>query len=253
MAKKEATRIKESEDEDEDEEKKKACKEDAVGRLRKPKKRRFEKEDEDEDEDAEDDEEEDEDMTEPEEGIRYKKKKKIKKEDEDEDEDIEDIDEEEEEEEETEKGEMGGVNPAESAQQSTTEQHTTTTRPVIGSRQHVLVPQSRIGGERIGRGTTPSEVTYTGKSADPDLMKSPLFTELSGQIDEFQKSVAKKIEAVEKSVSDRMNNIQKSVEKIENFYKQPFYKAIDENVSPEGVMKESISTQLEKGKVRFSG
>jgi hypothetical protein len=229
-AKKRKTRMKEAEDEAEDEE--------AIGRYHK------DADAEAEDEDAEEAEEEEEEVEEPKEGIRYKKKPKKKKKE-------ADAEEEEEEEEETEKGEMGGVNPAESASMSTSEQHTTTTRPVIGSRQHVLTPTSNIAGTRIGRGTTPSEVSYTGKSVEPDLLKSPLFVELSGQIEQFQKTFDKKILAVEKSVSDRLANIQKAMEKVEAFYKQPMYKAVSENVSPESVQKQSIKEQIEKGKIRF--
>jgi len=55
------------------------------------------------------------------------------------------------------------------------------------------------------------------------------------------------MDAFEKSIKDRMDNIQKSAEKIEQFYKQPFYKAIDENASPEGIQKQTLKEQIAKG------
>jgi hypothetical protein len=253
MTKKNATKIKESEEEEEErckeDAKKDAEEEEGIGRLNRPKKQRFEKEDEDEEEEDEDEEEEDD--SKGREGIRYKKKKKkLKKEDED--------DETEEEEEETEEearkseGSSLGQTPQESAESSSTDEHTTTPGKMTGKPQNVFTPQSGIPGNRMGTGRSPSEITYSGKSVEPDLMKSPLFVELSGEIEDLQKAVAKKVDAIEKSVSDRLDNIQKSVEKIEKFYKQPFYKAIDENVSPESTTRKSIEKQLEDGKIRFT-
>jgi len=187
---------------------------------------------------------------------KKKKKLRMKEEEEDEeDEDEEDMEKEEDEDEdedETEKGEMGGQNQAESASDSTKPNNTTTPSSVIGNPQNVFVPQTQVSGDRFASGSSPSEASYSGKSVNPDLMKSPLFVELSGQIDEFQKAVSKKIEAVEKSVSDRMVNIQKAISQIEEFYKKPFYKAIDENVSPESIMKETIETQIKNKQVRYS-
>lgn len=269
------TRIKEPEDEDteeEDEETKEApCKEEGgIGRLRRRKKRRFEKEDEepedeevekeDEDEDDEDTEEEDETMGR--EGISYKKRRKKKRmrkqEEEPEDEEVEKEDEEPEDEEETEKGELGGVSPIESGEQSTTAGHTITPGKVIGGTQHILTPQSQIPGERMGKpegrssGVSPSDVTYSGKSAKSDLMKSPLFIELSGQMENLGKAVNDKLTAIEKSVNDRLENIKKTATKIEEFYKRPFFKAVAEEMGAEAVQKQSIKEQIEKGKVKFS-
>ncbi len=41
------------------------------------------------------------------------------------------------------------------------------------------------------------------------------------------------------------------VEKIEKFCSQPFYKAIDESVSPEAIQRQSIKEQIEKGKIKI--
>jgi len=149
------------------------------------------------------------------------------------------------------KGEQGGENPSESVTTATAGTNTITPRPVIGVGQHVLVPQSSVAGSRNATGNTPSDTHYSGKSAEPDMLKSPLFIELSKQIDGLSKAVKQKIEAVEKSVQDRMANVQKSVEKIEKFYKQPFYKAIDENMAPESVVHKSISDQIKDGRLKI--
>jgi hypothetical protein len=232
MKKKEATKLKEDDAEEEEDCK---CKE-----ASKPKKQRFEKEDEATEED---------DSTEDEE-VEYKgKKKKVKKEAED------DAEEEssEEEEETTEKGEMGGENQAEGAQASTTAGHTITPGKMTGQKQNVFNPETKIQGTRIGTGTTPGQESYSSKSVEnTDLLKSPLFTELSKQIGDMQKSIGKKVEAVEKSFADRLANLQKTVEAVEKFYSQPLHKGFVENAAPEGSIQKSVKQQLEEKNVRFS-
>ena len=88
-----------------------------------------------------------------------------------------------------------------------------------------------------------------GKSVEPDLMKSPLYMGIMKQLDGIQDSMSKKIDAMEKSVNDRLANTKKDLEK---FYSQSMYKAVGENVSPEGTPLLSIQKQIEEGKVRFS-
>jgi hypothetical protein len=234
MKKKEATKLKEDDAEEEEDCK---CKE-----ASKPKKQRFEKEDEATEED---------DSTEDEE-VEYKgKKKKVKKEAED-DADAEE-ESSEEEEETTEKGEMGGENQAEGAQASTTAGHTITPGKMTGQKQNVFNPETKIQGTRIGTGTTPGQESYSSKSVEnTDLLKSPLFTELSKQIGDMQKSIGKKVEAVEKSFADRLANLQRTVEAVEKFYEQPLHKGFVENAAPEGSIQKSVKQQLEEKNVRFS-
>jgi len=179
-----------------------------------------------------------------------KRKKKLRmKEAEGEEEDEEDEDE-------TEKGELGGQNPQEDTASATDANSTLSPNAGVPSTQNVFVPQSNV---RVGResssgssaGQSPSEVTY-GKSANTDLLKSPLFVELSSQIGALKKSFEKKLEAIDKSMSDRVENLQKTAKQIEAFYKQPLYKSIDENAAPEAVMKKSVKEQIDAGKVKFS-
>jgi hypothetical protein len=150
------------------------------------------------------------------------------------------------------KGEMGGENPKEDTASATDANSTITTGNVIGTAQHVLTPNSGIAGTRNASGNEPSNTTYSGKSANTDLNKSPLFIELSKQMTGLDKAIKAKIEALEKSMSDRIANAQKALNKIEKFYSQPFYKAIDESVSPEATMHKSIEEQIKAGKVQFT-
>lgn len=209
--------IKEDEEEEESEEDKK---------KRKKAKKESEDESEDEAEKEAEDEDEDEDA---------------KKEAEDEDDFGDDDDDDDKKKKKARKGEMGGENPSESATAATSEQHTMTSRPVINTAQNVYTPSSSVSVGRNATGNTPETTHYSGKSANLELQKSPLFMELS-----------KQMAALEKSVMDRLNNIQKMTAKVEKFYQQPFYKAIDENASPEGVQKMSVKEQIEKGNVRFT-
>jgi len=150
------------------------------------------------------------------------------------------------------KGEQGGENPSEDTASATDANSTITTGNVIGTAQHILTPSSTIAGTRNASGNEPSNTTYSGKSANTDLNKSPLFIELSKQMTGLDKAIKAKIEALEKSMSDRIANAQKALNKIEKFYNQPFYKAIDESVSPEATMHKSIEEQIKAGKVQFT-
>jgi hypothetical protein len=58
--------------------------------------------------------------------------------------------------------------------------------------------------------------------------------------------------ATEKSIADRLANIEKTVKAVEKFYRNPMYKAISENASPESTMKKSIKEQIADGQVRFT-
>jgi hypothetical protein len=113
----------------------------------------------------------------------------------------------------------------------------------------IHVPREANSGSSLGQ--SPSDVHF-GKSVNPDLTKSPLFVELSKGISSMQDAISKKLDSVEKSFNDRVANMSKKLETMESFYKQSFYKSANENVSPEAVVKETISEQIAKGKVRYS-
>lgn len=150
------------------------------------------------------------------------------------------------------KGEAGGENPEEEAQASTTGSASTSPGMGVPSTQNIFVPQSNINVGGTSTGQSPSETHYSGKSVQPDLMKSPLFVQLNKQLDEMKKASEKKLEAMEKSMTDRLANITKTLAKVEEFYNKPLYKGFAENVNPEAVQRKTISKQLEDGKVRFS-
>ena len=161
---------------------------------------------------------------------------------------------EDEDEEETEKDAFGGKDPEEEAVSSESEGHTTTSKPVVGNRQHVLVPSSNVAGSRYSNagssqmGQSPSDVSYAGKSVNPDLLKSPLFVELSGQMNEFEKSFAKKVDSMEKSFNQRLANMQKTLEAVEKYYENmPLNKSINESLAKSA----SISDRIQKGEVRY--
>lgn len=143
-----------------------------------------------------------------------------------------------------------GENPEEDTASATDANSTLTPGSVINTRQHVLNPQSNI---RIGRnasagssaGQSPSDVTYSGKSADTEFMKSPLYKKMVS----MEKVLTAKLEAVEKSMKDRIADTKKEMEK---FYSQPFYKMAGDNIGPESIQKQTISKQIEEGKVRYS-
>jgi hypothetical protein len=214
----EAIRMKESEDESEDEESAKRKTRRVGGKLI--------KEDEDEDEEESEDR-----LSKPCPGMR--------KED-DEDEDEEPLTPEEEEEArkmyrryKAQKGELGGESPSEQATAATQAGATITPGALTPSPpQHVYVPTTGVVGSRIASapkttGVSPSDVTYSGKSVNPDLLKSPLFVELNKSIDGIRMTMSKKLEAIEKSLNDRLANLNKTLIAVESFYEQPFFKSID--------------------------
>ena len=140
------------------------------------------------------------------------------------------------------KGE-GNINPEESEEDAEDinggSQGTPSAKPT-----NMNVAVSSVDGKR-------EQVIPAGKSVNPDLIKSPLFTELSSQLDGLQKSFEQRFEALEKSFKSRIDNVQKTVGKVEKFYKQPFYKSADQGLGPESIQKQSISEQIEKGQVRY--
>lgn len=143
-------------------------------------------------------------------------------------------------------------NPSESAEAASQAGSTVTPGKQTGQAQDVFVPQSGIPGSRMGQGKTPGQESYSGKSANPDLMKSPLFVELSKNIESLKGAVSKKLEAVEKSMQDRLANIEKDLKK---FYDQPFYKAVVDVPGNVGNAKgqETVAEKIGKGNARFVG
>jgi hypothetical protein len=147
------------------------------------------------------------------------------------------------------KGEAGsGQSPEASSQSSMTAEHSTSPGMGVPSSQNVFVPQSSISVSR--------EQPAFGKSADLDLMKSPIFVGLSEQISELKKALDVKLDSVAKSYNDRLDNMKKeltSTEKnLKKFYEQSFHKALGENVAPEGIIQKSIEDQMKSGQVRYS-
>lgn len=142
------------------------------------------------------------------------------------------------------KGSEGGKNPEESEAQGATSGSTSPNQGVP-STQNVFIPQSAVSVSR-------EQVTPMSKSTDVDLSKSPLFVNISKQMDGLQTALTHKVDALEKSVNDRLKNIKSDMEKIEKFYGQSFHKALGENVSPEATQQLGISKQIADGKVRFS-
>lgn len=136
------------------------------------------------------------------------------------------------------------LNPEESASQSTTPEHTTTPGEVVGGKQNVFVPSSSVDGKR-------EQETPMGKGFEPDLQKSPLFVNISKQLEAMQAAMETKVEALQKSVDDRMKNIKSDVEKLEKFYSGSFYKAASEEVGPESIKQESFAKMLAEGKVKY--
>lgn len=151
-----------------------------------------------------------------------------------------------------EKGALGGENPEELVQESQTAGNTISPGAGTPSQsQHVLVPQSQISVSREQH--TPMDGMH--KSANPDLLKSPLFLNITKQMEALQDAMTSKMEAMEKSISDRLANMKKELatteEGLKKFYEQSFHKALGENVAPEATQQVTISKQLEDGKVRF--
>jgi len=140
------------------------------------------------------------------------------------------------------KGDGSSQSPEEASTVATTGGSTTSPGATTPSKpQNVFVPQSSIIVSR-------EQDTPMGKSAEPDLMKSPLYLGIVKQLDGISESMTKKLEAMEKSVNDRLTNTKKELEK---FYNQSFYKAAGENVAPEATQRLSIAKQLEMGEIRF--
>ena len=176
-----------------------------------------------------------------EERMQGKKKKSIEK--------AEDEDEEEDEDKKKKKVKKAGTseNPEESSTAGASDSHTITPGLSVPSKaQDVFVPDSAVDGKR-------EQSTPMGKSAEPDLLKSPLFVGIDKKLDAMQDALARKVDALNKSVDDRMKNIKSEMEKIEKFYTQSFYKAASENVGPEGVPAQTIAKQIEGGKLRMKG
>jgi hypothetical protein len=168
---------------------------------------------------------------------------KVKKAEEDEEEEEEE-DELEEKKKKAKKGVQASVNPEESEATSNTDGHTLTPGLSVPSKpQDVFVPSSSVDGKR-------EQSTPMGKSVSPDLLKSPLFIQITKQMDSMQDALTRKVDALQKSVEDRMKNIKSDMEKIEKFYSQSFYKAASDEVGPESLAP-SFSKQLEEGNVRF--
>lgn len=147
------------------------------------------------------------------------------------------------------KGTGSSENPEESATEGADSTHSTTSMPVINTKQDVFNPPSGVNTGRNATGTTPGQESYSGKSANLDLMKSPLYAELSKSIAGMQKALNVRIEAMEKSVADRLVNVQKALDKWNT---QSLYKGFDENNNPEAVMQKGITEQIRDGKVRYS-
>jgi len=150
------------------------------------------------------------------------------------------------------KGDGSGESPEEDTASATDANSSTSPGMGVPSTQNVFVPNSNISTPSGATGRSPSEVSYSGKSFKPDLMKSPLWMNINKQLDELRKAYEKKLEAMEKSMTDRLTNITKTLKNVEEFYNKPLYKGFAENVNPEAVRKDTISKQIAEGKVRYS-
>jgi hypothetical protein len=181
----------------------------------------------------------DEEEEETEEDKKCKKKKKKKAIDDEEEEDEDKLEKEE-------------ANPEQDTASATDANSTVTTGSVIAGKPDIFVPQTRVAGSRDASTGGNMVESFSGKSIQPDLMKSPLFVEISKQLTDMKASTEKKLAAIEKSVTDRVANIQKSVEVLDKLSKQPIYKAVSESNAPEAIVREGIKEQIEKGKLRFA-
>lgn len=146
------------------------------------------------------------------------------------------------------KGEGLPQNPEEAATEAADAGHSATSKPVIESKPDIFVPPSEVEGDR--EQDIPNQ--ELGKSAKPDLTKSPLFVNVTKQLEGIKAALSKKVDDLEKSVNDRLKNIHSDMEKIEKFYQGSFYKAASDEVGPEGLNAMPITKQIEKGKARFS-
>jgi hypothetical protein len=138
------------------------------------------------------------------------------------------------------------LDPTESTAQEQTDGHTTTPGAVIGTPQHMLTPSSSVDGKR-------TQETPMGKSVNSDLMKSPLYVELSKQLAGFDETV-KKFGSAMTSLEDRVTNMTKALETIE---KMPLYKSpsteLNKDYNPQGEPgKSSVDHEVASGKIKFS-
>jgi hypothetical protein len=141
-------------------------------------------------------------------------------------------------------------NPEQGAAEGAKDSNTLTPGKMTGKPQNVFTPPTSIPGNRMGSGSQPGQEHYSGKSVEPDFQKSPLYVEMSKQIEGMSSAFSKKLDSVEKSVNDRMANIMKLMEKIEEFNKKSFNKAYAENLTQDG-NHESVEDIMKKGKARF--
>jgi hypothetical protein len=143
-------------------------------------------------------------------------------------------------------------NPEEGAAEGAEGKNTATPGKMTGKPQNVFSPPSRVSGDRQGKGTTPGQESYSGKSAeaDLDLRKSPLYTDFSKQLERLEKTFGQKMDGVEKSFTERMDSIKKSIDNVEKFYKQPFYKAVVD--TPENAKSETVADKVNIGTLRFT-
>lgn len=147
------------------------------------------------------------------------------------------------------KSEGGKTPEADTAAANTAGNTVSPNAGVPSATQDVFVPSSSIDGKN-------TQETPMGKSASIDLMKSPLYKGVMAQIDAMNDAFSKRLDAFEKSQTDRANNIVKALAEAnkaaEKFYSGSFYKAVGENVAPEGLQQLPIKKAIEEGKVRFS-
>lgn len=142
--------------------------------------------------------------------------------------------------------------PSESAEAGKKDSNTVTPGKMTGKPQNVFVPPTNIPGNRMGSGSSPGQEHYQGKSFEGDFQKSPLYVEMSKQMDNMSSAFSKKMDAVEKSVNDRMANILKMMEKIDKFNQSSFNKAYTENLTEKGIESEGVEKALKEGKARFA-
>jgi len=146
-------------------------------------------------------------------------------------------------------------NPEEENADAKTDGHTVTTAPLINQTPGQFVPQSGIAGKRTASvgsmvgGQSPSAVSY-GKSAEADLLKSPLYMNLSKQLAGFEKAMQVKVDAMVKSFEARFDNLNKALTALENM---PIRKAFSEDITGTSnpVEAATFEKKIETGRVRF--
>lgn len=147
------------------------------------------------------------------------------------------------------KAEGSALSPEESEARSTTQEGTITPELSVPSKpQDVFVPPSQVTVDR-------TQDTPMGKSSEPELVKSPMYVGLSGQLDDMRKALDAKLEGIAKSYNDRLDNMKKSLDTAEAalkaFNEKPFYKAINDGMGAESIQKTSIAEQIKNGEVRY--